>query len=211
LTHLSKIAIAAASWIALTLLFAIRDHWLGLAIPLTFDKVPLSPGEALRYIACTLAVITTIDLCWRWIEPTGVRNFVNRLGRRSLGMFVAHIWIVGWTVKFSLLVPHSQAFALLFMVIATGVLWALAVGLDELSALWAQRYRWAPRMEYATLPAMMASVALVLIIVNPFVPLRPKDAGNSPIVNPRDDGSNDQPSDVPLETPQSSGMINAPQ
>jgi hypothetical protein len=171
LARSSKLAIAIAAWFATALLIAIRDNRLGISIPLTFDKVPLSFGELLRYITITLAIITTTDLSWRWIEPSAVRSFVNRLGRRSLGTFVLHIWIVGWVVKLSLLVPHPEIFAIAFMFSATGFLWLYAVRMDDLSAIWAKRYRWAPRMEYATLPAMVAAVWLMLLLVNPFVPL----------------------------------------
>src|SRR5450432_2704059 len=170
LNHLAKARIAAGSWIGLILLLAIRDQWLGISIPLNFAKVPLSLGEALRYVLSTLAIITTTDLFWRWIEPLRFRSFINRLGRRSLGTFVLHIWIVGWVVKLSLLFPATQIFAIAFMIATVGLLWLIAGAMDDFSKAWSQRYLWMPRMEYSMLPALIGCIALILIMVNPFVP-----------------------------------------
>jgi hypothetical protein len=203
LTRSGKLAIAIGSWFSMALLLAIRGHWLGISIPLSFEKVPLSVGELLRYIACTLAIITTTDLLWKKIEPTGARRFVNRLGRRSLGTYVAHIWIVGWVVKISLLVPHSEIFAIVFMCIATGFLWLFAVWMDDLAAAWSQRFRWMPRMEYATLPLAITAVWVALLLVNPFVPMRPDQLAAA--------NASEKISDVQLNPTRLSVMIAAPQ
>src|SRR3954453_15669298 len=43
-------------------------------------------------------MITTImmvsDLAWRWIAGSEVVGFMTRLGRRSLAVYVAHVWVV---------------------------------------------------------------------------------------------------------------------
>jgi hypothetical protein len=206
LARSAKLAIAIGSWFSVLLLLAIRDHWLGLAIPLRFDKVPLSLGELLRYMACTLAIVITTDLLWKKIEPTRLRRFVNRLGRRSLGTYVMHIWIVGWVIKISLLVPHSEIFAIAFMCIANGFLWLFAMRMDDLAAWWTQRQRWAPRMEYATLPLAIATVWVALLIVNPFVPLSEHQAADTRLAV-----RSDKISDVQVNPTRLSVMIAAPQ
>jgi hypothetical protein len=172
LTRQRKFQVAAVVWISMLLLVIVRKHWLGVFLPIAFEKVPLSLAEALRYVLCTLAIILATDLAWRKIEPTRLRDFVNRLGRRSLAMFVLHIWVIGWIVKFSMHVPYGEALAILFIVAAVAVLWTMARAMDELSAVWS-RFELRPKMEFAALPALMASIALVLLALNPPLPPAP--------------------------------------
>lgn len=165
-----KIGVAAGAWTAMALLlFVARCERTGTALLpwLTFQKVPLSLGEAMRYLAMTLAVITTTDVLWRWIEPTAVRRFINALGRRSLGMAVLHIWIVGWIVKLSLMLPPVTLLVVLFMAAAVALLWLIARTLDVAARAWSRWYPSAPRMEYAAVPAAMALVVVALVAINP--------------------------------------------
>jgi uncharacterized membrane protein YcfT len=61
---------------------------------MAFTKVPLSDGEALRYLSLILGIVTTTDILWPLIAPTGVAAFAQTLGRKSLPVYVAHLFVV---------------------------------------------------------------------------------------------------------------------
>jgi uncharacterized membrane protein YcfT len=61
---------------------------------MSFAKVPLSDGEALRYLSMIVGIATTTDLLWRSLSRTAFAAFVETLGRKSLPVYVAHLWVV---------------------------------------------------------------------------------------------------------------------
>lgn len=86
-------AFAGVAYAGVTL--AAHGSALGLAIPtlVTFQKVPLNGGELLRYLGATLVVVLCTGLVWRRLERRMLTRFVETLGRRSLAVYVAHVWV----------------------------------------------------------------------------------------------------------------------
>jgi hypothetical protein len=91
-------AIAAAAALAFaSVTLAAHGADLGLPVPrlVHLQKVPLNGGELVRYLAATVFVVMGTGLLWRRLEPRPVARFVESLGRRSLGVYVAHVWVQG--------------------------------------------------------------------------------------------------------------------
>ncbi|HSI35429.1 MAG: OpgC domain-containing protein [Phycisphaerae bacterium] len=100
---------------------------------LYFAKTPLTTGEAIRYLAVVLAIITTTDLAWRVIADTRVVGFMTRLGRRSLAVYVAHIWVVALMVAVSLRMPWLGNWQALLAIPAVALVYGWTLLLDALS------------------------------------------------------------------------------
>jgi hypothetical protein len=106
------------------------DFNLALPLPVVFWKVPLSVGEILKYLACVLALMTVTDLCWKRLASSAVVRFAGRMGRRSLAMYVTHVWIVALIVAWAGKLGWAGAPNLLLAAGAVGLLWAVAWGMD---------------------------------------------------------------------------------
>jgi hypothetical protein len=93
-----KLLIAIAAWIVFGLLFVSEFSsdfgWRHLNLHMAFAKVPLSDGEALRYLSMIVGIVTATDILWPLIAPTGASAFVQTLGRKSLPVYVAHLFVV---------------------------------------------------------------------------------------------------------------------
>ncbi|HEV7302103.1 MAG TPA: OpgC domain-containing protein [Tepidisphaeraceae bacterium] len=164
----AKVAIASgATGAALCLsVFAFGWHF-GMPKPgwLWFMKVPLSGGEALRYVAFIVAIITVTDVLWRFIGGTAVAEFIARLGRRSLAMYVAHVFVVGLLVPLAHRWPMPMTWNLIYLPIAVVMLWAIAFIMDALG----QRTRGLPmplgrRRIFEKWPVAATAVALVIVL-----------------------------------------------
>jgi hypothetical protein len=93
-----KILATTISWIVFALLFD-SEYSSDFGLPhlnlwMSFAKVPLSDGEALRYLSMIVGIATTTDLLWRSLSRTAFAAFVETLGRKSLPVYVAHLWVV---------------------------------------------------------------------------------------------------------------------
>lgn len=93
-----KILAAVVSWIVFALLFD-SEYSSDFGLPhlhlwMSFSKVPLSNGEALRYLSMIFGIATTTDLLWRYLSQTAFAAFIETLGRKSLPVYVAHLWVV---------------------------------------------------------------------------------------------------------------------
>jgi hypothetical protein len=93
-----KIVTAALAWTVAALLFNSEYSsdfgWRHINLFMSFRKVPLSDGEAVRYLSMILGIITVSDLLWPILGGTAVAEFVQTLGRKSLPVYVAHLWLV---------------------------------------------------------------------------------------------------------------------
>jgi len=58
-----------------------------------FEKTPLGPGELLRYLGLTFAVLLTTSEIWSRIARASVARAVAVLGRHSLPVYVAHVFV----------------------------------------------------------------------------------------------------------------------
>jgi hypothetical protein len=134
----TKIATAAGFWMASIVIFfaAYGQHFnLALHTPLTFWKNPLTFGEVLRYLGLVGAIATTTDLLWRWIADSAVAAFVNRMGRRSLAMYITQIYLVGQIDHLVDRADGPWGTQFFFMAVAITVLWLFALALDGYAAL----------------------------------------------------------------------------
>lgn len=175
---LARLRIACAVWVvSAALVLAAHAAHLGMAPSwLSFEKVPLSLGEALRYVALTLSLMLASDLLWSRIEPSVLRHWVNRLGRRSLGLAVLHIWIVGWAVDLSVHLPRMDLIAIVCMALALAGLWLVTWMLDAAARKWRDLHPQWPRLEYVGAPAVIGLILVFLVVANPAAP-RPQPSG----------------------------------
>ena len=99
----AKIGLAVAAVAADAVLFVAcygPDFGAYLWLPMAFAKVPLTTGEALRYLTITLAILFVTDLAWRpLLDGSRLAAFAERLGRNSLPVFVFHVWVVQLLVR----------------------------------------------------------------------------------------------------------------
>lgn len=58
-----------------------------------FRKVPLAPGEWLRYVSLTVAVLLIASEFWPWLSKRWLARSITDLGRRSLAVYVAHVFV----------------------------------------------------------------------------------------------------------------------
>jgi hypothetical protein len=94
-----KILAAGIAWSVFALLFVSEYsydfNFHPLNLHLSFSKIPLSDGEALRYLSMIFGIIVTTDMLWkRFIASSAFAEFVQTLGRKSLAVYVCHLWIV---------------------------------------------------------------------------------------------------------------------
>jgi hypothetical protein len=101
---------------------------------ISFVKNPLSWGEAARYLALIVTIMMGTDLAWRrWIGGTGFAGFMTRLGRRSLAVYVAHVWVVAIILAAVRRTEWLGAGQVIWAATAVAMLWAWTCVLDTLS------------------------------------------------------------------------------
>lgn len=127
------LAISAAALYAL--LFC-ADYGLDLHLPhpnlgLEFRKIPLSFGEFLRYLALIFTILTATDLAWRWIAESRIVRFSAGLGRRSLAVYVAHVWLVEGVATLAAAWWWMGRWQILFAPASVGILWLFALAWDR--------------------------------------------------------------------------------
>lgn len=130
----SKVGIAAAVLAVHVILFIAYygpDFGLSLYLPLAFTKVPLSTGEALRYLTLIAAIAIVTDLLWkRFLEGGRLAAAAECLGRHSLPVYVVHVWLVQVTVRSAELVPLLGG-RIALCLLALVAMWAFAWALDR--------------------------------------------------------------------------------
>lgn len=130
-----KVRIATGLGCVLALLMALKYSAVGeTVLGLQFDKWPLKWGEALRYMALICTIMAVTDLFWGRIGSSQVAGFFQRLGRRSLAVYVAHIWVVAMVVSASKRLPMLQGdWQAILIIPAVALLWAWTCILDSIS------------------------------------------------------------------------------
>jgi hypothetical protein len=128
-----KLAWAAGACGMLALIETAEFTTLGWHVGLTFEKAPLSWGEAARYLSMIVAIMMLTDLSWRWIAGSNIAGFLTRLGRRSLAVYVAHVWVVAIVVAAARRTEWLGAWQALLAAAAVAMLWAWTCVLDALS------------------------------------------------------------------------------
>jgi hypothetical protein len=181
LTNYDRLSVKTKSQVALVvgllsilLTLAARLEAGGVVLPahLTFLKVPLSVGEAMRYVAIILTILIGSDLLWNRIDGSAISRFVNRLGRRSLGMAMIHVWVVIGALRLADAVQPAAPWAMALMAATVGALGLIARSLDALAEFWrGWQPRW-PRLEYVAVPTLAVVVFVILAVANPPDPAR---------------------------------------
>jgi len=139
-----KISMAGFSWLVAGVLFVMEYSYMWgmpqLAFGTAFTRVPLNTFEGLRYLSIIFAVITTTDVLWRFIGGTAFSAFVQTLGRRSLPVYVLHLWVVEAMGALAIAWSFMGAWQMLFAVFSVLILWGFALILDLMSEPKAMRH-----------------------------------------------------------------------
>jgi hypothetical protein len=134
LTAKWKIAMASVAWLVASVLFVMEYSYQWgmpeLSFNVAFTKVPLSTPEALRYLSIILGIIITTDLLWPMIGETSASAFVQTLGRKSLPVYVLHLWVVEILGALAVAWPWMGAWQILFALFSLLILWLFALILD---------------------------------------------------------------------------------
>jgi hypothetical protein len=188
-----RVVLACAATVAMVTLSLMAFGWHFNLVPhlnwIWFVKVPLAAGEMLRYLAFIIMVITVSDVLWRWIGPTFISAMVQRLGRRSLAIYIAHIFVVGFLVPISYRHPLPELVQIVYMPIAVVMLWAIAWGMDAWNAglnrmLGERGSRWRFRGMGLALTAVVLLVVIGLWSWRVPPPARPPVEEHGPGVSP---------------------------
>src|SRR5688572_15209154 len=127
LTTAGKLRLGAVAWGAAGLVWMLAYGPLALFawnVGIGFAKNPLSGGEAVRYLTLIVAIMITTDLLWRWIADGAAVEFVSRLGRRSLAVYVAHIWVVALMVALAQRMEWAGSMQIVLVGVALVLLYA---------------------------------------------------------------------------------------
>ena len=171
--------------------------WLHPVLPFSFCKTPLSIGEALRYFGLIFTIIFASDLLWNRIAGSWPVTMIQTMGRRSLAVYVAHVWIVGMLALLAWKTKSLGAWQMFLVVPAIAGMWFVARLLDWRDAravVITQRSRWLP------IPLSMAAGALACWIIGSMGLNVPQPAAVSPDQTSYLSGSSDQTRDDTEET-----------
>jgi len=97
---------------------------------LSFTKVPLTTGEWLRYFATTLAVVTTSAVAWPRIQQAASVVVITQLGRRSLAVYGAHVFVQMLVLAVAVPLWSIGAAQASFALPAVAALWLCARACD---------------------------------------------------------------------------------
>jgi len=134
LTNSRKTIIAAISWAIAAALFVMEYSWQWgmpqLSFGSAFTKVPLSTPEALRYLSIIIGIITTTDVLWPYIGPSSASEFAQTLGRKSLPVYVLHVWLVKAVAALAAAWPAMGPWQIILVMTSVLILWLFALLLD---------------------------------------------------------------------------------
>jgi hypothetical protein len=129
-----KSSLAIGSWLMVGALFVNEyGYQWGMgqfSFGTAFTKVPLSTPEALRYLSIIIGIITTTDVLWPFIAESSAAAFVQTLGRKSLPVYVLHLWVVVAMGALAKTWAFMGSWQILFAVFSVLILWLFALILD---------------------------------------------------------------------------------
>jgi len=129
-----KLLLAGVAWNVFALLFVSEYSsyfgWPALSLGLSFSKVPLSTGEALRYLCLVGGILTTTDVMWPTLQGGWFARFAQTLGRKSLPVYVLHLWLVEIAGSAAAAWWWIGRWQILFAVATLGILWCFARTLE---------------------------------------------------------------------------------
>jgi peptidoglycan/LPS O-acetylase OafA/YrhL len=130
-----------------------------LAFGTAFTRVPLNTFEGLRYLSITFGMITTTDVLWPFIGQSAFAAFVQTLGRRSLPVYVLHLWVVEAMGALAVASASMGAWQILFAVFSVLILWLFALILDLMGEPKTARHVPTPALPSIFRPESMAGAA----------------------------------------------------
>jgi len=137
LARRGKLLIASGAWVIFALLFVSEYSsdfgWPRLNLGLSFSKVPLSGGETLRYLSMVLGILTTTDVLWPMLASSPLVSFAQTLGRKSLWVYAAHLWVVELAGGLATAWWWMGRWQILFAAVTLAVLWVFAKKLESRS------------------------------------------------------------------------------
>lgn len=145
-----KLLTAAIAWSVFGLLF-VSEYSSDFGLPhlnlyMSFAKVPLSDGEALRYLSMIVGIIVVTDLAWPLLVGTSGSEFVQTLGRKSLPVYVAHLWLTSGVGALAMTWWWMGPWQIILAVVSVLLLWMFALVLDVSGAPRPRRAAWGEAM-----------------------------------------------------------------
>ena len=138
-TPLARRAVLASVWtLAGVMAFAAHIAWDNpnlASVDLAFRKIPLGVGEWLRYLTLTVAVLLTATELWPRIAASRLAGMVATIGRRSLAVYVAHVWVQALILGAVAAFLEPTAWQGVLALAALAALYLLARGLDRWTGL----------------------------------------------------------------------------
>jgi hypothetical protein len=126
-----RLAVASSVFFVVIFFSAYGGDWnLRLPLGVVYWKIPLSTGEVLKYLAWMFPLMIITDRLWRWIGQSGFINFSARMGRRSLAMYVMHVFFVAILIHYANLIKWEGPKTLLLALLGVLMLWVVAWGMD---------------------------------------------------------------------------------
>lgn len=158
-----KMAIASVAWLATGVLFFLEYSYQWgfrqFSFYPAFTKVPLSTAEAVRYLTVILGIITTTDLLWPLIGESSFSAFVQTLGRKSLPVYVFHLWVVEGMGALAVKMPWMGAWQISYAIFSILILWLFALILDISKSPNDKRHSVASALQRLFRPYPMAGAA----------------------------------------------------
>jgi hypothetical protein len=145
-----RLAGASAVFFIVIFFAAYGGDWnLRLPLGMVYWKAPLSTGEVMKYLAWMLPLMLITDRLWRWIGQSAFIEFSARMGRRSLAMYVMHVFFVAFLIHYAHLMGWEGPRTLLLALLGILMLWGVARIMDLYKDLAQRPIPWP-----ATLPSL---------------------------------------------------------
>lgn len=177
LSRCIKVHVAIGLLVTLITLITLKCSGIGeTMLGIHFAKVPLTWAEAARYMAFICTIIAVTDLFWHRIGASEVVGFFRRLGRRSLAVYVAHVWVVALIVSASRHLQIRGEWQMLLIIPAVALLWAWTCVLDSLTEIPRKRGEepWIGQGFWKVSGAAVAGVA-ILFLLHSLLMVKPPD------------------------------------
>jgi hypothetical protein len=138
---------------------------------LAFIKTPLSLGEALRYFGIIFTIILGTDLLWTRLANSRAVALINTMGRRSLVVYVSHVWIVGLSALFAWNHQNLGAWQMLLAIPAVALMWLVAAIFEwkdsrKISTARSWGSRWLP------IPVGIATAAVAFLVTGSLIQIQ---------------------------------------
>jgi len=168
-------------------------RWEAAGLPaIHFEKVPLNTPELARYLLLAIAVGLATSVAWKVVAPLRLVALVRLLGRRSLAVYVSHVFVQALLVAATLPWIGAQGHGLGVSALALALLAAIAAGLERWDRFGARALRLPHAFRFprglGAIPAGTAAAVLLLaslaLVTPPPVVIAGPDASESVAAEP---------------------------